>query len=68
MCVPGYGASKGGVGIGEIEGSIGKRFLLLRTIVPAIGNMDERVLPPMGALGAAAKRERREEEAHLNHR
>jgi len=36
--------------------SLLKSFLLLRTVVPAVHNMSERVLPTMQALSEAAKR------------
>ena len=36
-------------------------FLLLRTVVPAVSNMGEKVLLTMRALREAAKRERRAE-------
>ena len=37
-----------------------KCFLLLRTVVPAVCNMGERVLPTVRMLGEAAKRKRKE--------
>jgi len=43
-----------------------KSFLLLRTVVPAVCNMGERVLPTVQALGEAEKRERREEGVEPN--
>jgi len=49
-------ASNGGEENGEIDPSLLKGFLLLQTVVPAVCNMRETVLPPVQALSEAAKR------------
>jgi len=54
-------ASSGSEENGEIDRSLLKGFLQLQTVVPAICNMGERVLPTVRALSEAANRERREE-------
>ena len=60
MCVSDQAASSGGEENGEIDRSLLKGFLLPRTVVPAVCNMGERVLPIVRALSEAVKRERRE--------
>jgi len=52
------GASSGGEAKGEIDRSLLRSFVLLRTVVSALCNMGERVLPTMRALCEAPKRER----------
>jgi len=59
-------ASNGGEENGEIDRSLLKGFLLLRTVVPAVCNMGERVLPTVQALREAAKHEWREEGVEPN--
>ena len=61
-----YAASKGGEENGEIDRSLLKSFLLLRTIVPAVGNMCRRVLLTVRTRSEAAKRERKEGEIEPN--
>ena len=58
MSVSDKAASSGGEENGEIDRRPLKRFLLLRTVVPAICNMGERVLPTVRVLREAAKPER----------
>jgi len=53
-------ASNGGEENGEIDRGLLKCFLLLRTVVPAVCNMGERVLPTVRTLSEAAKRKRKE--------
>jgi len=60
MCMSDYAASSRGEENGEINRSHLKSFFLLRTVVPAVSNMGERVLLTERALSEAAKRERRE--------
>jgi len=60
MCVSDLAASNGGEENGEIDRSLLKSFLLLRTVVPAVCNMGERVLLTVRTLSEAAKRERKE--------
>ena len=45
---------------GDIDRSLLKSFLLLRTVVPAVCNIGERVLPTLRTLREAVKREGRE--------
>jgi len=52
-------ASSGSEENREIDRGLLKGFLLVGTVVPAICNMGERVLPTVRALSEAAKRERR---------
>jgi len=63
VCVSDYAASNRGQENGEIDRSLLKGFLLLRTVVPlaAFCNIGGWVLPTVQALSEAAKRERREE-------
>ena len=49
-----------------MDRSLLKSFLLLGTVVLAVGNMGERVLPTVQALSEVAKRERREGGVELN--
>ena len=51
---------------GEIDRSLLKCFLLLRTVVPAVCNMSERGLPPLRALNEVGKRERKKERVEPN--
>jgi len=44
----------------KIDGGLLKCFLLRRTVVPAVYNMGERVLPTVRTLSEAAKRKRKE--------
>ena len=60
MCVSDYAASNGVYENGEIDRSLLKSFLLLPTVVPAVCNMGERVLPTRRTLREAAKGERKE--------
>jgi len=60
VCVSDWAASKGNEENGEINSSLLKSFLLLRTVVPAVCNMGERVLPTVRTLSEAAKRKRKE--------
>jgi len=60
VCVSDQAASNGGEEYGEIDRSLLQGFLLLRTVVQAITNMGERVLPTVRGLSQAAKREGRE--------
>ena len=60
MCVSDQAVSKGSKENGEIDRSLLKSFLLLRTVVPAVCNLGERVLPTVRTLSEAAKRERKE--------
>jgi len=53
-------ASNGGEENGEIDRGLLKYFLLLRTVVPAVCHMGERVFPTIRTLSEAAKHERRE--------
>ena len=55
MSVSDKAASKGDEQKGEIDRSLLKSFLLLRTVVPAVCNLGERVLPTVGTLSKAAK-------------
>ena len=55
-----YAASNGGEENVEIDRSLLKSFLLLRTVVPAVCIMGERVLPTVQALSEATKCEGRE--------
>jgi len=60
VCVSDSAASNGGKENGEIDRGLLKSFLLLRTVVPAVCNMGERVLLTVQGLSEAAKRERTE--------
>jgi len=60
VTVSDYAASNRDEENGEIDLRLLKSFLLLRSVVPAVCNMDERVLPTELALSEAAKRKRRE--------
>jgi len=56
-----YAASNGGEENGGIDRSLLKSFLLLRTVVPALCNRGERVLPTVQTLSEAAKPRRKDE-------
>ena len=58
VCVSDEAASNGSGENGEIDRSMLKGFLLLRTVVPAVCDMGERVLPTVQTLSEAAKRKR----------
>jgi len=58
--VSGQAASNGSEEDGGIDRSLLKSFLLLRTVVPAVCNMGENVLPTVRTLSEAAKRKRTE--------
>jgi len=60
VCVSDHAASNGNEEDGEIDRGLLKCFLLLRTVVPAVCNMGERVLPTVRTLSEAAKRKRKE--------
>ena len=60
MSVSDLAASSGCEENGEIDRSLLKGFLQLQTVVPAICNMGERVLPTVQTLSKAAKREGKE--------
>jgi len=60
VCVSDLAASKGNEENGEIDRSLLESFLLLRTVVSAVFNMGERVLPTVRTLSEAAKRKRKE--------
>jgi len=60
VCVSDQAASNGGEENGEIDRSLLKSFLLLRTVVPVVCNMGKRVLLTVGALSEVAKCARRE--------
>ena len=60
MCVSDSAASNAGEENGEFDHSLFKSFLLLRTVVPPVCKMGERVLPTVQTLSEAAKRERKE--------
>jgi len=62
VCVCDCTVSNEGVENREIDGSLLTNFLLLRTVVPAVCKMGERVLPTVQTLSEAAKRKRREGE------
>ena len=66
MCVSDKGASSGCEENREIDHGLLKNFLLLRTVVPAVCNMGEGVLPTVRTLSEAAKRKRREGEIEPN--
>jgi len=59
VCVSDLAASNGGEANREMDRSLLKRFLLLRTVVQAVCNMSERGLPTVRALSETAKQERR---------
>ena len=61
-----WAASSGGEENREIDRSLLTSFFLLQTVVAAVGNMGERVLPTVCALSEAAKRERRGGVVELN--
>jgi len=58
MSVSDEAPSKGSEENGEIDGSLLRNFLLLRTVVLAVCNMGERMLPCVRTLSEAAKRQR----------
>ena len=60
MCVSDLAASSVGEENGEIDRGLLKGILPLRTVVPAVCNMGESMLPTVQTLSAAAKRKRRE--------
>ena len=60
MCVSDYAASSGGEENREIVRGLLECLLLLRTVVPAVCNIGERVLPTVRTLSEAAKREGKE--------
>jgi len=66
MCVSDYAASTGSEENGEIARGLLEGFLLLRTVVLAVFNMGERVLPIVQTLSEAAKRKRKEGVIELN--
>jgi len=57
VCLSDWAASSGGEENREIDRSLLTSFFLLQTVVAAVGNMGERVLPTVCALSEAAKRE-----------
>ena len=59
-------ASKEGEEDAEIDRSLLKSFLLLQTVLPAVCNMGERMLPTVRALSDAAKGKWREEGVEPN--
>ena len=60
MCVSDEAASKGTEENEEIDRNLLKRFLLPRTVVPAICNMGVRVLPTVQVLSEIAKTQAKE--------
>jgi len=66
MCLCDEGACNRSEENGEIDRSLLKCFLLLRTVVPAICNMGERVLPTVWALSEVAKCKRKEQGVEPN--
>jgi len=66
VCVSDKGGSIASEENGEIDRRLLKGFLLLRTVVPTVCHMGERVLPTVRALSEATKGERREEGGNPN--
>jgi len=66
VCVSDKEASKGDEENGEIYGSLLQSFLLLPTVVPAVCNRGERMLPTVRVQSEAANRELGDERVEPN--